>query len=226
MAGEEKGKCKVKMKILWRLMILLLITLNFLSAQELVNCLVAVVDRVPITWFDLRVIESFELWSEYEEDGVLSKEQMLNRYIERLLVLGLARGQVKVSEGEVLAEMSRLKNKFGSEVVEQKCQSLGMKESDLFSYLENKLLFEKIIGSRFNQKLYVSLKEIEDYYQKVYVPEEKSNGRTPAELITVLDMIEARLQNQKRRKQIKDWTEELKQRAEIMVYEDCLKKIR
>ncbi|MGB9892982.1 MAG: hypothetical protein ACPLRA_01105 [Candidatus Saccharicenans sp.] len=226
MAKKNSKKKRFELAGLWVLVLFFIICFNFLKGQELVNCLVAMVDRVPITWFDLKVIESFQLLSEYEQEGFQSREDLLNKYIERLLVLSLAREQVKITEEEIKAEELRLKNKIGEKLIEEKCRSLGMTEAELEPYLEDKLVFEKIIGSRFNQKLYVSLKEIEDYYQKVYIPEEKNNGRTPAELVTVLDKIEARLQNQKRIEQIKSWTQELKQRAEVIIYPDCLKKVK
>ena len=51
-------------------------------------------------------------------------------------------------------------------------------------------------------------------------------GQTPAELVTVLDEIEARLQNKLREERVKEWTRELRQRAEIAIFPECLKKIR
>ncbi|MBC7361575.1 MAG: hypothetical protein H5U06_04745 [Candidatus Aminicenantes bacterium] len=211
----------------FRTLVLLLFLISFFSlasGQELVNCLVAVVDSVPVSLFDLRVIESFRLLSGFGPDVYQSKEEMVNRYIDQLLVLELAKEQINVSREEIEKELVRLKNQLGSSLFEEKCQSLGLKEADLIPYLKSKLLFEKIIGSRFNQKFYISLKEIEDYYQRVYVPEETARGRTPGELVNVLDEIEARLQNQKMVQQINEWTQELRQRAEILIYFDCLKK--
>lgn len=101
-----------------------------------------------------------------------------------------------------------MKARLGTEVLEEKCRLLGLKPEDLGSYLQDKILFEKVIGTRFNQRLYVSLKEIEDYYQQVYLPEQKAAGRTPPELVNVLDEIEARLQARRREERVREWTRE------------------
>lgn len=197
---------------------------TWIFAQELVNCLVAVVDGSPISLFDLKVIESFKLLPESGSEIYQDKEEVLNNYINQLLVVELTREQIKVSQEELEKELEQLKEQLGKSIFEEKCQLLGMKETDLVPYLESKLLFEKIIGSRFSQKFYISLQEIEDYYQKVYVPEETAKGRKPAEMVNVLDQIEARLQNQKLTQQIREWTDELRQRAEIFINFNCLKK--
>jgi hypothetical protein len=213
-----------KLKAIIWLLILIFSWFNLASGQELVDCLVAVVDRIPISLFDLKVIQSFRLLAGFGPDVYQSKEELVNKYINMLLVFRLAKEQMNVGNEEVEKELARLKSELGISVFERECQTLGLKEADLFPYLQNKLLFERMVGSRFNQKFYISLKEIEEYYQKVYVPEETAQGRKPAELVNVLGKIEDELQHQRREQQINEWTQELRQRAEIIIYSDCLKK--
>ncbi len=207
------------------LSLLLLLLGRPAAGQELLNCLVASVDHIPVTAFDLEVLKNFELLPGGGTE-VLTAEERLERYIDVLLVLRLTREQLQVSQEEVGAELERLKGRLGPEVLEQRCRLLGLKPEDLGSYLQDKILFEKVIGTRFNQRLYVSLKEIEDYYQQVYLPEQKAAGRTPMELVNVLDEIEARLQTRRREERVREWTRELRQRAEIVVYGDCLNHIK
>ncbi|MDI6698778.1 MAG: hypothetical protein QME85_07580 [Candidatus Saccharicenans sp.] len=195
------------------------------TGQELVNCLLASVDHQPVTSFDLEVLKTFQLLPG-ENTPSLTAAERLDRYIDVLLVLRLTREQLQVSQEEVRTELDRLRERLGSELFEQKCLALGLKPEDLEGYLQDKILFEKVIGTRFNQRLYVSLKEIEDYYQQVYMPEQRAAGKTPAELVSVLDEIESRLQARRREERVKEWTGELKQRAEIVVYADCLNRIK
>lgn len=195
------------------------------SGQELLNCLVASVDNIPVTWFDLEVLKAFNLLPGTNNES-LAAEDRLEKYIDVLLVLRLTREQLQVTPEEVGAELERLKNSLGAGEFDSRCQALGLKQEDLTGYIQDKILFEKVIGTRFNQRLYVSLKEIEDYYQQVYVSEQIAAGKTPAELVTVLDEIEARLQNKLREARVKEWTRELRQRAEIAVFPECLQKIR
>ena len=212
-----------------KIFILMFTLLNLLvrpaGSQELVNCLVASVDNTSVSWFDLQVVKSFGLLSDSKEVP-LSAEELLDLYVDRLLVLRLAREQLQVTKEEIKAELNDLRNKLGPEVLKEKYQALGMAENDLESYLQDKILFEKVIKTRFDQKIYISLKEIEDYYAQVYVPEQKAQGKSPAELVAVLDEIEARLQSQRRQQQVADWTRDLRQRAEIIIYSDCLNKIK
>lgn len=195
------------------------------TGQELVNCLLASVDHQPVTAFDLEILKTFQLLPG-ENAPSLTAEERLNRYIDVLLVLRLTREQLQVNQDEVRAELNRLRERLGSELFEQKCLALGLKPEDLEGYLQDKILFERVIGTRFNQRLYVSLKEIEDYYQQVYVLEQREAGKTPPELVTVLDEIESRLQARRREERVKEWTGELRQRAEIVVYADCLNRIK
>lgn len=185
--------------------LLLLLLVSPAAGQELLNCLVASVDHIPVTAFDLEVLKNFELLPGGNAEA-LTVEERLNRYIDVLLVLRLTREQLQVSPEEIGAELERLKARLGTEVLEEKCRLLGLKPEDLGSYLQDKILFEKVIGTRFNQRLYVSLKEIEDYYQQVYLPEQKAAGRTPPELVNVLDEIEARLQARRREERVREWT--------------------
>lgn len=207
------------------LSLLLVLLTSPADGQELLNCLVASVDHIPVTAFDLEVLKNFELLPG-DKDQALATEERLSRYIDILLVLRLTREQLQVTQEEVRVELERLRDRLGSEILEQRCRLLGLKPEDLGSYLQDKILFEKVIGTRFNQRLYISLKEIEDYYHEVFWPEQKAAGRTPPELVAVLDEIEARLQAKRREERIKEWTEELRQRAEIIVFNDCLSHIK
>jgi len=90
-------------------------------------------------------------------------------------------------------------------------------------YVEEKLIFRKVIASRFNQSVPVTLKEIEAYYQDVYVPDQKREGTVPAPMIQILDRIEARIQERKREEQIAAWIGNLKAQADIRINRDCLK---
>lgn len=194
------------------------------SGQELINCLVASVDNQPVTLFDLRVAKTFNLLGGSSGESI-SAEDILNRYIDMLLVLRLAREQISLAPEEIKAELEKVKERTGSEAFEVRCRELGLKPEDLSSYLQDKILFEKVIGIRFSQRLYVSLKEIEDYYQKIYVPEQKAAGREPAGLVDVLNEIESRLQARRQEERVREWTQELRQRAEIIIYSECLKRL-
>ncbi|MBC7363223.1 MAG: hypothetical protein H5U07_01615 [Candidatus Aminicenantes bacterium] len=191
----------------------------------MVNCVLATVNEKPVTLFDLKVIRAFDLISEAQEGIYDQREKYLEVYVDQLLVRELVREQLKVTEVEIAQELKKIKERLGEQVFHSKLLQLGLREGDLKIYLEGKILFDKVIGSRFTQKSYVSLQEIEEYYQNEYVPQQQANGQKPAELLHVLVELEENLQKIKRRKEIREWMQELRQRADIIVNSDCLKKI-
>jgi len=194
------------------------------AGQVLVDCVLAMVKEKPVTLFDWKIVKSFNLISESQEGIYEGQNEFLEAYVDQILILELAREQIKIEEEEIKQEIIKSRTKIGPENFDQKLLKLGLSEQDLRPYIQGKLLFDKVIGSRFSQTSYVSLKEIEEYYQNEYVPQQKARGQTPAELFQVLDELERKLQRNKRKKEIKGWMEELRQRADIIINQDCLKK--
>ena len=69
-----------------------LIFFGLAEGQVLVNCLVAMVDEMPVSLYDLKIIDLFGLEPELTLiDRPLKKEDLVNIYINELLVVNLAR---------------------------------------------------------------------------------------------------------------------------------------
>mgnify|MGYP000850236443 FL=1 len=210
--------------LIWLALALLFSQLS--EAQVLVNCLVAVADDVPISLYDLKVVILFGLEPEpFQRELPLKKEDVVNIYIDELLVLNLARGQINISQEEIDQEIGQTRARLGSQLFEEECQSLGIEADHLIPYIENKLLFEKIVKARLSQRVPVSLQELEDYYNHTYVPETKAKGQPVPEMVNVLTEIEDKLQAIKARGQLSQWLQGLRQKARIIINQDCLEKV-
>jgi len=210
--------------LIWLALALLFCQLS--EAQVLVNCLVAVADDVPISLYDLKVVILFGLEPEPSQRELpLKKEDVVNIYIDELLVLNLARGQINISQEEIDQEIGQTRARLGSQLFEEECQSLGIEADHLIPYIENKLLFEKIVKARLSQRVPVSLQELEDYYNHTYVPETKAKGQPVPEMVNVLTEIEDKLQAIKARGQLSQWLQGLRQKARIIINQDCLEKV-
>lgn len=210
--------------LIWLALALLFSQLS--EAQVLVNCLVAVADDVPISLYDLKVVILFGLEPEPSQRELpLKKEDVVNIYIDELLVLNLARGQINISQEEIDQEIGQTRARLGSQLFEEECQSLGIEADHLIPYIENKLLFEKIVKARLSQRVPVSLQELEDYYNHTYVPETKAKGQPVPEMVNVLTEIEDKLQAIKARGQLSQWLQGLRQKARIIINQDCLEKV-
>jgi len=220
----EQLKKTGRRAVLWLVLVFLLF--QPARAQVLVNCVVAVVDDVPVSLFDLKVVILFGLEPELAQtESPLKKEDLVNIYIDELLVLNLARGQINLSQEEIDQEIGRARARLGSQLFENKCQTLGIEADHLIPYIENKLLFERIVNSRFSQKVHISLQELEDYYNNTYVPEVRAKGQAVPEMVNVLTEIENKLQAIKAKEQLTQWLQELRQKARIVINQDCLEKV-
>ena len=202
---------------------LLVLVAGFIPAagSQVEDCVAAIVNTRVITRIDLRIAGRFGLNS--DDAGIESLERLLDRLVEQKLVVDLAREQAAPGGEEIAAAVNALSLTLGPEGFRKGLEEFGLEEVDLRPYLEEKLIFRKVIASRFNQSAPVTLKEIEAYYQDVYVPDQKREGTVPAPMIQVLDRIEARIQERKREEQIAAWIGNLKAKADIRINRDCLK---
>ena len=202
---------------------LLVLVAGFVPAagSQVEDCVAAVVNTRVITRIDLRIAGRFGLNS--DDAGIESLERLLDRLVEQKLVVDLAREQAAPGGEEIAAAVNALSLTLGPEGFRKGLEEFGLEEVDLRPYVEEKLIFQKVIASRFNQSAPVTLKEIEAYYQDVYVPDQKREGTVPAPMIQVLDRIEARIQERKREEQIAAWIGNLKAKADIRINRDCLK---
>jgi hypothetical protein len=202
---------------------LLVLVAGFVSAagSQVEDCVAAVVNTRVITRIDLRIVGRFGLNS--DDAGIESLERLLDRLVEQKLVVDLAREQAAPGGEEIAAAVNALSLTLGPEGFRKGLEEFGLEEVDLRPYVEEKLIFRKVIASRFNQSAPVTLKEIEAHYQDVYVPDQKREGTVPAPMIQVLDRIEARIQERKREEQIAAWIGNLKAKADIRINRNCLK---
>lgn len=191
------------------------------SGSQVEDCVAAVVNTRVITRIDLRIAGRFGLYSGDVADGSL--ERLLDRLVEQKLVVDLAREQAAPGGEEIAAAVNALALTLGPEGFRKGLEEFGIEEVDLRPYIEERVIFRKVIASRFSQSAPVTLKEIEAYYQDVYVPDRKREGTVPAPMIQVLDRIEARIQERKQQEQIAAWIGNLKAQADIRINRDCLK---
>jgi len=191
------------------------------AGSQVEDCVAAVVNKRVITRIDLRIAGRFRLYSDDAGEGSL--ERLLDRLVEQKLVVDIAREQAVPGGEEIAAAINALVRTLGPEVFRKGLEEFGFEEVDLRPYVEEKLIFRKVIASRFSQSAPVTLQEIEAYYQDVYVPARKREGTVPPPMIQVLDRIEALIQDEKREEQIAAWIGNLKSQADIRINRDCLK---
>jgi hypothetical protein len=194
---------------------------------QLVDCVAAEINNQAITLTDLRIIQAFELWGKTEPGAPESTPMgILQRTIDRRIVVGLMRQGPPIAREDVDARLQSLKARFALAEWQRRLEEFGISESDLRSYVEDDLQYERMISIRFGPRPDISVKEIQDYYDNHYVPAQKAAGQEPKPMVQVLSEIEARLRDQKRESQVSAWIADLRSQAEIQVHAGCLDRLR
>lgn len=201
-----------------------LILANFLqfNSQKMVDCLVATIDREVITLFDVKIYREFIL---DEAEEIKGSEKILEKIIEIKLLAKEGRREIGVDQYEMLKAIDDLFRRQGEEKVREKMKLYGLSLVDLESYLQEKLLYEKMISLHSSLQLGVTLKEIESYYLQKYVMAYQDKKEEPPPLVEVITEIENQIRQAKIKEQMSDWLKGLKEKATIKINHDCLKLI-
>jgi hypothetical protein len=192
---------------------------------EVVDCLAAIVDGRPITLADVRIAEAFGLVDAGTSSAPEARRRaVLERLIDRKVLIDLARERAPVDPEKVAQELGRLLTRLGRDEAKARLASFGLDVEDLRPYLEEGVLSETIVASRFVHGAAVSLQEIETYYDETYVPAQTKLGRPIPPLIDVLDSLEAEIKAAKVESLVALWIKNLRQQASIEIRPDCLNK--
>jgi len=187
--------------------------------SETVDRIVAVVNEQVITLTDLRIVESFGLYDEeFKEKSGDLHPMILERLIDQKLVIALAGEETFVENEELDSFQGKIIEKLGNDQARRKLDEFGLDWQDLRDYILEKIIYQKIISRKFGQRNIISLKEIEDYYQKSYVPSQREKGLEPKPMMELLDEIESRIIQEKIKTQISDWLKNLRKKADIQKF--------
>ncbi len=183
------------------------------------DCVAASVNARIITLVDLKIVERFRLGT---QEGATTLSGILDGVIKRALVVEMARGQALPTKEEIESGVKDVALALGPEGYRAALEAFGLSEEDLAPYVEEQILFRKVVAARFGRALPITIREIEAYYNDVFVPSLKREGTEPPPMIQVLDRIESMIQEEKRAGQIEAWIENLKAEADIRINRDCL----
>jgi len=189
-----------------------------------VDCVVAVVGPRIISLTDVRLAEAFGVFEIGDEaDPAKRRRLILEKLIDQKVVVELARENVPVGADKVEKAWTALLGRIGRDEARRRLGSFGAESVDLLPYLEEKLLAEAIIESRFSHGAAVSLKEIETYYAETYAPARKALGLAVPPLSEVAGALESEIQRGLMAGRAAQWIRNLREQAEIEIRPDCIK---
>jgi hypothetical protein len=192
--------------------------------SRIVNCIAAVVNNEIITRADVEIADSLEIFEPAgEADSAARRGRILDKLIDRAVVLAQIREAAAPDAARVQAEWTALNARLGEAAVRSRIEAFGMAEADVREILGRGVRFRRIIADRFGRSVSVTLKEIEATYADTYAAARKKDGAAMKPLVEVLDAIEAEIKQAKTEVQAALWIETLREQAEIEIRPNCLK---
>ncbi len=194
------------------------------SHSEIIDRIVAVINEEVITLTDVRIAEAFGLYTEeIEEERGDPRSQILERLIDQKVVVQLSSEDMLIKYEELDEFLMRITQRLGADEVERRLRQFGLDREDLRDCVREIIRYQTFISQIFSRVNPVSLKEIENYYQEIYVPEQIEKKVEPQPMMEILDEIESRVKQEKTRAQIKDWIKNLRDKSDIQIIKDGLK---
>ncbi|MGK2857373.1 MAG: hypothetical protein ACSLFQ_09220 [Thermoanaerobaculia bacterium] len=120
---------------------------------------------------------------------------------------------------DVDARIDRLHSEGESrEQLLQRLAALGMTEEDLRGLIRQRLEVEAYIDERFAPLIFVSLEEIERYYQETWSQRRLGDGGSVPPLNEVREQLRESLRAERLAVEVRRWTEQLRVRANVDIY--------
>jgi len=221
--ADRKNNSALFRTIVTGLLLLVFGVVN-LSAEEIDRLLVAVNGTV-ITEGDLYITRNLREFMAYGEpmDSVPPEEE-LNRFIELELIRQEMRNLNVATEDEesVDAMMKELRDRYdGEEGLLRQLEKIGVQEPELVSFLRLEFSIWKFVEFRFQPFAPgVSAKDIEDYYNKTYVPQLRELGLEIPPLESVSTEIEGILVEEQINADLNQWIQDTRRNSRIEYFND------
>jgi len=191
---------------------------------EVIDRIVAVVNDHIITLTDLKIADAFGLY-EYEFEGDVDDllSLILERMVNQKIVIDATKENISVGNAELEASLERIIQALGREEFQEKLDEFGLSLEELEGHFKEKIMYQKVISRRFGQEVILSLKEIETYYKEVYIPAQEERGLEPRPMTEILDEIEMAIRQEKMKRQIAEWVNNLRKQADVEIKFDVVK---
>ena len=135
----------------------------------------------------------------------------LNNLINYKVVFLEYKDQFELSEEDFENVQRSIIERYGSlDNIKKILDKFDMDMKDFRLFLTEKILYEKVIEDKFKLGVVIEFSEIEDFYNKDYLPSRKNLGMEPKSIIEMTPVIERHLRGKKVRKELSQWLEGIK----------------
>ena len=189
--------------------------------KQTVDGIVAIVNDEIIILSDLRIVTSFAIYA----DDIKGQEEnasriILEKLIDQKLITQMTKENISIEDADVEQVFQVIKNRVGEDRLNRQFERFDLTPVDLFDYIRAKLFYDQIIALKFKREARVTLKEMEAYYNEIYLPFKAGQGEEPKSMMEILDEIESVIKEEKTQKQVKDWIMNMRRQAGIQIYDE------
>ncbi|MBW3564425.1 MAG: SurA N-terminal domain-containing protein [Acidobacteria bacterium] len=192
------------------------------ASGVIIDRIAATVDDQPITTSEIDQFAIVRIIERREGEG----EDEYRRRILDYMIAQILRardvnrfGSAEVSTEDIANEIAEIRSRFSSpEGLEAALAEAEMTMPQLEAVVRRNLQVEAFIAERFSPMIFVSLEDIERYYQDVWIDDRIERGAEILPLGTVREEIRAILKSTRLDEEVGRWTTELRGRADIDVY--------
>ncbi len=182
------------------------------AGPVLVDKIAATVNNEIITVHDIeRAIAFFPMQRRVDEP----EEHFFFRVLNELIttkVISLEYGdEFNLGEEDFEVLQTQILQKAGS--LEQLLAALGqfaMSWGDLEAFIREKVLYEKVLREKFPMELAIPFEEIEEFFQRDYLPSQLQLGLEPRSLAEMAPQIETYLRTLRMEKQQSTWLADIR----------------
>lgn len=185
----------------------------------LVDKIAATVNEEIITIHDIeRAIAFFPILRQNNE----TEENFYSRILGDLITyktIALEYGdEFNLSEEDFELVQTQILQKAGSlEKLLALLSNFAMNWGDFLEFIREKVLYEKVLREKFQMEITIPFNEIEDFFNRDYLPSQQQLGLEPRTLVEMAPLIEKYLRKMRTEKQLSAWLSDIRSTFKIEI---------
>ena len=216
------------MKRALQLAVVIAIAAILCSATEVIDRIVATVNRTPVTqseWDDAVRLEALLEGREPGAENDAERKATLDRLIDQALITQQIHesSYTPVTDDVVAARIAELRRQVPQAGADAAWHTLlasyELTEADVKAHIRTELDVLRFLDQRFRPTVQVFPREVRRYYDDQFVPEVRKAGGQPKPLADVEPQIEQILTEQRVNELVQGWLQGLRSQAQIQYRE-------
>lgn len=214
-------------ELVW-LVLCLLIVLSLPSASaEVVDRIIATVNKHPVTWSDLDEqmrFEALENCRALNELTETDRRSAFEHLVQDLMLRDQMQGTAPATAADIQTRIAEVRSAWQTEKDDVQWAATlvryGINAQELNLLVANQLEILRFIEFQVRPLVRVSRSEVEDYYNNTLAPKVMAAGQTPEPLEQIGLKIRELLMEQKTNREMENWLNNLKAQSRVQVLWD------